>query len=171
MDGKLYSIVDFQHVKPGKGGAFVRTKLKELKTGALIDKTFRAGERVEGAHLDERRLDYLYHADGLFHFMDVESFEQLTLSKDQLDGSERYLKENTVVTALMHKGLPVTISLPIFVELKVVKTEPGLRGDTAQSTTKSALLETGCVVQVPLFVREGDLIRIDTRGGQYLERI
>ncbi|MDK2855779.1 MAG: elongation factor [Bacillota bacterium] len=170
LEGEVYSVVDFQHVKPGKGSAFVRSKLKNIRTGALIERTFRAGEKVETAHIDRRQMQYLYSAGSSYTFMDTENFEQLTLSEDQLGENLKFLKENMLITVLLHEGNILGIELPNFVDLKVVETTPGIRGDTVSGATKPAKLETGAVVQVPLFIEEGDVIRIDTRTGEYLTR-
>jgi elongation factor P len=169
LDGAPYSIVDFQHVKPGKGGAFVRTKLKHLRLGSVIDRTFRAEEKVPLADYEEKRAQFLYRDDH-FHFMDLDTYDQLSLTDDEMRETAAYLKENTEVSILYHKGSPIGIEIPNFVELRVVKTDPGLRGDTASGGSKPAELETGAVVTVPLFINEGDLLRVDTRTGDYIER-
>ena len=170
FDGQPYSIVDFQHVKPGKGGAFVRTKLKHMKAGRVIDNTFRAGEKVELVDFEERHMQYLYR-DDRYHFMDTESYEQVSLSADEVGDARDYLRENTEVDVLYIDGAPATIELPNFVELAIAKTEPGVRGDTAQGGNKPATLESGAVVQVPLFLNEGDVVKVDTRTGEYLGRV
>jgi len=170
FDGQPYSIVDFQHVKPGKGGAFVRTKLKHMKAGRVIDNTFRAGEKVELVDFEERHMQYLYR-DDRYHFMDTESYEQVSLSADEIGDARDYLRENTEVDVLYIDGAPATIELPNFVELAIAKTEPGVRGDTAQGGNKPATLESGAVVQVPLFLNEGDVVKVDTRTGEYLGRV
>lgn len=170
LEGKLYEIIYFQHVKPGKGGAFVRTKLKELKSGRLLDKTFRAGEKMSQAILEEREMQYLYRDDNLFYFMNMADYEQSMISKEQLEKNIQFLKENMVVTALMHQGTLIGITLPLFVELKVTGTEPGVRGNTVSGGSKPAILETGAVIQAPLFINDGDLVRVDTRTGKYVER-
>jgi elongation factor P len=171
LDGVLYNILYFQHVKPGKGGAFVRTRLKNLRTGAVIDKTFRAGEKVELALLDKRRMQYLYREVGSYHFMDQETYEQITLEEEELGDSTRFLKEGMVVDMPLYEGKPVGVELPIFVELKVTETAPGVKGDTASGGSKPATLETGAVVQVPLFIEAGDIIKVDSRTGEYVERV
>ncbi|HEB12507.1 MAG TPA: elongation factor P [Actinobacteria bacterium] len=171
IDGTLFFIVDFQHVKPGKGGAFVRTKLKNVITGASQDKTFRAGEKFEMAHLEHCKMQYLYKDGEDYNFMDNSSFEQMILTPEQLGDVMKYVKENTDVDVLMHEGRPIGIEPPIFVELEVVETDPGLRGDTATGATKPATLETGAVVQVPLFVNIGDHLKIDTRTDTYITRV
>jgi elongation factor P len=170
LNGEPFVIVEFQHVKPGKGGAFVRTTLKSLITGNVLDKTFRSGEKVDKPDLEEKAMQYLYESDGQYHFMDSETYEQLFLSEDQLGESRYYLQENVEVEVLFHNGKAIGVEVPIFVELKVAKTEPGVRGDTASGGSKPAVLETGMTVQVPLFINEGDVLRIDTRTGKYIER-
>lgn len=171
LSGEPFIIVDFLHVKPGKGGAFVRTTLKSLVTGNVIDRTFRSGEKVDKPDLEEKEMQYLYEGDGEFHFMDNESYEQLFLTEGQLGDARNYLQENVSVTVLFHNGKPIGVEVPIFVELRVAATEPGLKGDTAGGATKPATLETGMTVQVPLFVNEGDVLKIDTRTGKYIERV
>ncbi len=171
INGEPFVIVDFQHVKPGKGGAFVRTRLKSLITGNVIDQTFRAGERVDKPDLEEREMQFLYETNGEYHFMDVHNFEQLYLTAEQLGDSRDFLKENLIIKALFHNKRPIGIEVPMFVELKVVKAEPGIRGDTATGATKPVTLESGAVIQVPLFVEEGDIVRIDTRTREYIERV
>ncbi len=170
FDGEPYTIVDFQHVKPGKGGAFVRTKLKHLRLGRVIDNTFRAGEKVELVDFDEKRMQYMYR-DDRFHFMDLETYEQISLSPDEVGDARDFLKENTEVEILFIDGSPVTVELPNFIELAIVETDPGIRGDTASGGSKPARLETGAVVQVPLFLNVGDVVKVDTRSGQYLGRV
>jgi elongation factor P len=171
LNGEPFAIVDFLHVKPGKGGAFVRTTLKSLITGNVIDRTFRSGEKVDKPNLEEKEMQFLYETEGEFHFMDVESYEQLFLTEDQLGDARNYLQENVNVTVLFHNGKPIGVEVPIFVELAVTRTEPGVRGDTAAGATKPATLETGMTVQAPLFVNEGDILKIDTRTGKYVERV
>lgn len=171
LDGTLFFIVEFQHVKPGKGGAFVRTKLKNVKTGAVLDKTFRAGEKVELAHLERRKMQYLYKDSNEYFFMDNQTYEQLSLSAEQLGDVTKYLKENSDVELLMYQNNPIGVEPPLFVELEVVETDPGVRGDTATAGTKPATLETGAVVQVPLFVQIGDKIKVDTRTNSYITRL
>ena len=170
FDGAPYTIVDFQHVKPGKGGAFVRTKLKHMRQGRVIDNTFRSGEKVELVEFEEKRMQFLYK-DDRFHFMDLETYDQLSLSPAEVGDAARYLKENTEVEVLYIDGSPVSLELPNFIELAVARTDPGVRGDTAQGGTKPATLETGAVVQVPLFLNEGDIVKVDTRTGEYLGRV
>ncbi len=170
IDGRLFFIVEFQHVKPGKGGAFVRTKLKNVKTGAVLDRTFRAGEKFEQAHLEHKKMQYLYKDDTGCHFMDNATYEQLTLTPEQLGDVMKYVKENTDVDVLTHNDIPLGVEAPFFVELEVAETDPGLKGDTATSGTKPATMETGAVVQVPLFVNVGDTLKIDTRTDTYITR-
>lgn len=171
LDGTLFFIIEFQHVKPGKGGAFVRTKLKNVKTGAVLDKTFRAGEKVELAHLERRKMQYLYKDNNSYYFMDNQTYEQLSLSAEQLGEVTKYLKENTEVELLMYQNNPIGVEPPLFVELQVTQTDPGVKGDTATAGTKPATLETGAVVQVPLFVQSGDKIKVDTRTNTYITRL
>jgi len=171
LDGQVYMVLEFMHVKPGKGSAFVRSKLKNIETGATIEKTFRAGEKVPRAHLDKRKMQYLYTDGEAFYFMDEETFDQMALNTEQLGDAVNYLKENMVIDVLMYKGRTIGVELPNFVELKVVETEPGVKGDTATGATKGATLETGAKVQVPLFIEAGDIIRVDTRTGEYMERV
>ncbi len=170
FDGAPYTIVDFQHVKPGKGGAFVRTKLKHMKLGRVIDNTFRAGEKVELVDFDEKRMQYLYR-DDRYHFMDLDNYEQISLSADEVGDARHFLKENTEVEILFIDGSPVTVELPNFMELQIVKTDPGIRGDTATGGSKPAELETGAVIQVPLFLNVGDVVKVDTRTSEYLSRV
>ena len=171
FEGALFQIVYFQHVKPGKGGAFVRTKLKNILTGAVIDRTFRAGERVEDVRLERRPLQFLYSSDGIYYFMDADTFEQYPVGGSVVEAQRKFLKEATTVDALFHDGRILLIELPNFIDLEVTQTDPGLRGDTATGGTKPATLETGAVVQVPLFINQGDRIRVDTRSEQYMERV
>ncbi|HKK72926.1 MAG TPA: elongation factor P [Candidatus Krumholzibacteria bacterium] len=171
IDGNLVSIVEFQHVKPGKGGAFVRTKLKYVESGKVVDKTFRAGEKVEEVRLENHEYQYLFNDGDMYTFMHTETFEQIGLPKEALTDAIPYLKENDTVTMLMRGEKPITVEVANHVELEVAKADPGVKGDTAQGGTKPAELETGLVVQVPLFVEEGDVLRIDTRTGKYLTRV
>lgn len=170
IDGQVWTVVEFQHVKPGKGSAFVRAKLKNLKTGAVVERTFNAGEKLPRAHLDRREMQYLYQADELYTFMDTENYEQITLSRDQIGDGVKYLKENMLVNVLFFQGQTFGVDLPNSVELKVIETEPGVRGDTATAGTKPAKLETGAIVRVPLFINVGDVLKVDTRTGEYIER-
>ncbi len=169
LDGQPYNIVEFQHVKPGKGGAFVRTKLKHLRLGRVVDKTFRAGEKVGLVDYEQRSMQYLYKDDN-FHFMNLETFEQIALPPDVVGEASNWLKETMEVDVYIINGVPAGVDVPNFVELEVVKTDPGLRGDTASGGSKPATLETGAVVHVPLFIDQGEMLRIDTRTGAYIER-
>ncbi len=168
----LYTIVEFQHVKPGKGGAFVRTTLKNLRTGRVLDNTFRSGESVEVVRVERRKYQYLYKESGGFVLMDNETYEQITVPEDMFGEGKKFLKEGEEVELLVDDDENiVTTELPIFVTLKVIETEPGFKGDTATNVLKPAKVETGATVQVPLFINEGDLLKIDTRTGQYVERV
>ncbi len=171
LDGDPYIIVDFQHVKPGKGGAFVRTKMKSLKSGNVIDRTFRAGEKVDTPELEEKKMQYLYAADKDRVFMDTTSYEQIQLHESQLGDSISYLKENMEIKVLYYKGQPINIDIPMFVELAIAQTEPGVRGDTASGGSKPATLETGAVIKVPFYLNEGDVVKVDTRTGTFIERV
>ncbi|MEE9203678.1 MAG: elongation factor P [Nitrospirales bacterium] len=171
LDGAPYYIVEFQHVKPGKGGAFVRTKLKNYKTGNVLDRTFRSGERFKEPNLEDREMQFLYAAGDTYTFMDTENFEQFPYEKKQLGDNADLLKENMVVKILLHEQEPIAVELPIFIELKVRDTEPGVRGDTASGGTKPAVVETGAVVKVPLYLEVGEVIKIDTRSREYVERV
>lgn len=170
LDGDIFTIVEFQHVKPGKGGAFVRTKLKNVKTGGVIDKTFRAGEKMEQAILERKSMQYIYQQDGEYFLMDLESFEQIPVRRELIGDSVKYLKENEQVMILAHDGRIIGVELPFTVELEVVETDPGVRGDTASGGSKPAKLETGAVIQVPFFINVGDRLKVDTRTDAYLER-
>jgi elongation factor P len=170
LDGVPYVIADFQHVKPGKGGAFVRTKLKSLLTGRVLDQTFRSGEKVKRPDLVEREMQYLYREGDRFCMMDNETFEQIMLTEDQVGEARLFLTENLDVNILFFNQQPVGIDLPLFVELAVTQTEPGVKGDTATGGTKPATLESGMIIQVPLFISEGDHVKVDTRTGAYIER-
>lgn len=171
LDDALMEMIEFQHVKPGKGGAFVRTKLKNVMTGRVLEKTFRAGERLEEVRLIEEKYQYLYNDGDLYHFMHSETYEQVAVGADIIDDAHLWLKENGEVGLLFHGEKPIKISLPITVELQITQSDPGVQGDRAQGGTKPATLETGAVVQVPLFVNEGDIVKIDTRTGEYMERV
>jgi len=171
IEGTPYSITEFQHVKPGKGGAFVRTKLKNLITGGVVEKTFRAGEKTGKPDLEEKTMQYLYAEENQYYFMDTENYEQTFLTKEQLGENKDFLQENITISALLFQGKPIGVELPIFVELAVAQTEPGVKGDTASGGNKPAILETGATIQVPLFVNEGDTLKIDTRTREYVERI
>ena len=171
LDGVPFQIVEFQHVKPGKGGAFVRTKLKSYTTGNVIDRTFRSGERFDEPDLEERTMQFLYAAGDSYTFMDTENFEQLTYEKKQLGENADLLKENMVAKILVYEHRHIAVELPIFIELKVVDAEPGVRGDTASGGTKPAVVETGAVIKVPLYMEVGETIKIDTRTREYVERV
>lgn len=168
--GEPYVIVFFQHVKPGKGGAFVRTKLKNLKTGAVLENTFRSGDKVNKPDLDERGMQFMYMLENAYHFMDTKTYEQIYLDQEQMGDAANYMIENLPVKILFFRGEPIGIDLPIFIDLQIVETEPGLKGDTVSGATKPATLESGAVVQVPLFLDVGDRIKVDTRTGTYIER-
>ena len=171
LDNGLWSVVEFLHVKPGKGAAFVRTKLKNVETGQVIEKTFRAGEKVGKATLDRREMQYLYKEGADYVMMDNETYDQLHLSEDQIGNGLKYLKENMNVQVLMHDSRIIGVDIPAHVELEVVDTPPSEKGNTAQGGTKPAKLETGAVVNVPFFVSNGDVIRVDTRSNEYLDRV
>ena len=171
IDGAIYIITDFQHVKPGKGAAFVRSTLKNLETGSVVEKTFRPSEKMPRAHIDRRDLQYLYNDGNLYYFMDTETYEQLEMNASDIGDNLRFVKENEMVKVLVHNGRIFGIEPPMFVELAITETEPGFRGDTAQGATKPATVETGASVKVPLFVSTGDVIKIDTRTGEYLGRV
>jgi len=171
LDGAPYVIVEFQHVKPGKGGAFVRTKIKNLLTGRVLEQTFRSGERVKKPDLMEREMQYLYREGDQYCMMDNETYEQIMLTPEQMGDASLYLTENLNVKVLFFNQQPVAVEVPLFVELMVAQTEPGVRGDTATGGAKPATLESGAVVQVPLFINEGDRVKVDTRTGNYIERV
>ena len=171
LDGNIFQVVEFQHVKPGKGAAFVRTKLKNIVTGATVERTFNPTDKMPKAHIERKDMQFLYSDDDLYHFMDTESFEQIPLGKDKIGDALKFVKENEIVKILYHKGNVFGIEPPTFVELKIIETEPGFKGDTATGATKPATVETGAVIKVPLFVDSGDVIRIDTRTGEYMERV
>ena len=170
VEGDIYSVVEFLHVKPGKGAAFVRTKLKNVKTGAVVERTFRAGEKVEQAHIETSEMQYLYQSGNTYVFMNTETYEQLELSAAVLGDAAKYLKENMEILVQFYQGAPIGVILPTAVELKVVRTEPGFKGDTATGGSKPAELETGLVVQGPLFIDEGEIVKVDTRTGEYISR-
>jgi elongation factor P len=171
LDGQPFVITYFQHVKPGKGGAFVRTKVKNLLNGKTVEKTFRAGERVEEADVEDRTMQYLYMDGDSLVFMDNATYEQIPIPASQVGDDVKYLKENTDVDVLFWKGKPTNVTIPAFLEAVVTQCDPGVKGDTASNTTKPATLETGAVVQVPLFIKEGETIRVDTRTRTYVERV
>ena len=171
LEGDPYYIVEFQHVKPGKGGAFVRTKLKNYRTGNVIDRTFRSGERLPEPDMEERDMQFLYSSGDSYSFMDTETFDQFTYERKQLGENVDLLKEDTVVKVLIHDHAPIAVELPIFIELKVTETDPGIRGDTASGGTKPAIVETGAVIKVPLYLEVGEVSKIDTRTREYVERV
>ncbi len=170
MDGNVVSIIEFQHVKPGKGAAFVRTKIRNVITGAVVEKTFSPTDKFPTAYIERKDMQYLYNDGDLYYFMDMENFEQLPISPDVLGDSFKFVKENMICKVLSYKGKVFGIEPPNFVELEVTQTEPGVKGDTATNVTKPAILETGAEIKVPLFINEGEMIRVDTRTGEYMER-
>lgn len=170
-DNGVWVIVDFQHVKPGKGAAFVRTKIKNIMTGAVVERSFNPTDKMPRAHIETKEMQYLYNDGELYHFMDTETYEQLPLNKDEVEDVIRFIKENENVSVRFFKGKAFSVEAPNFVTMEVVDTEPGFKGDTASNTTKPATTETGYVVNVPLFINTGDKIRIDTRTGEYMERM
>ena len=171
MDNGLMQIVEFQHVKPGKGGAFVRTKLKNVVSGRVLEKTFRSGEKVDEARLETIEYQYLYREGDIFHFMDNETYEQMAVGAEIVGDGAKWLKENTNVQLTFHDGKAILANIPLFAELTITQCDPGVQGDRAQGGTKPATLETGTVIQVPLFVGEGEVIKVDTRTGEYIERV
>ena len=171
IDGNIYQILEFQHVKPGKGAAFVRKKLKNIISGGVVEKTFRPTEKFPKAHIDRKDMQYLYRDGDLFNFMDVETYDQIALNEDVVGDSLKFVKENEVVKICSHNGNVFSVEPPLFVELAITETEPGFKGDTAQGATKPATVETGAIVMVPLFVEQGDVLKIDTRSGEYLSRV
>jgi len=171
FEGNVYQIVEFQHVKPGKGAAFVRTKLKNVISGAVVEKTFRPTEKMPKAHIERKNMAYSYNDGDLFYFMDNETFDMMPLSQDQLGDALKFVTENMNVVVLSYKGSVFGVEPPTFVELVVTETEPGFKGDTSTGATKPATLETGATINVPLFVDQGDTIRVDTRPGEYMERV
>lgn len=170
MEGNVYQIVEFQHVKPGKGAAFVRTKLKNVITGAVVEKTFRPTEKMEKAHVERKDMQYSYTDGDLYYFMDQETFDMIPIGADKVGDSLKFVKEEMICKILSYKGEVFGIEPPTFVELQVTETEPGFKGDTATGATKPATLETGAVINVPLFINENEMIRVDTRTGEYMER-
>ena len=170
MDGNVYSIIEFQHVKPGKGAAFVRTKIRNVISGAVTEKTFNPNDKYPTAFIERKDMEYLYNDGDLYYFMDSETYEQLPISPNVLGDNFRFVKENMVCKVLSYKGNVFRIEPPNFVELQVTETEPGVKGDTATNVTKPATLETGAEIKVPIFINEGEMIRVDTRTGEYMER-
>ena len=171
IEGNVFQIVEFQHVKPGKGAAFVRTKLKNIKNGGVVEKTFRPTEKFPAARIDRVDMQYLYSDGDLFHFMNVENYEQIALTADQIGDALKFVKENDMVKICSHNGEVFSVEAPLFAELEITETEPGLKGDTATGATKPATVETGAIIYVPLFVEIGDKVKIDTRTGEYLSRV
>ena len=171
IDGNIFQILEFQHVKPGKGAAFVRTKLKNIISGGVVEKTFRPTEKFENAHIDRKEMQYLYKDGDLYNFMEVETYDQIARDSNVVGDALKFVKENETVKICSHKGNVFSVGPPLFVELAITETEPGCKGDTAQGATKPAVVETGATVMVPLFVEVGDVLKIDTRTGEYLSRV
>ena len=171
LDGGIYTIIDFQHVKPGKGAAFVRSTLKNLESGSILEKTFRPSEKMPRAHIERRDLQYLYNDGQLYHFMDTESYEQIQINASEVADNMVFVKENEMIKVLEHNGRIFGIEPPMFVELAISETEPGFKGDTVNSGGKPAVLETGATINVPMFVEIGDVLKIDTRDGRYVTRV
>ena len=171
MDNNIYQIIEFQHVKPGKGAAFVRTKLKNIKSGGVVEKTFRPTEKCPQARIDRKDMQYLYEDGDLYYFMDTETYDQVALNTDTVGGALKFVKENEMCKVCSHNGNVFSVEPPLFVELEITETEPGFKGDTATGASKPAVVETGATVYVPLFVNQGDKIKIDTRTGEYLSRV
>ncbi|MCR4891321.1 MAG: elongation factor P [Lachnospiraceae bacterium] len=171
IDGTVYQIIEFQHVKPGKGAAFVRTKLKDVINSGVVEKTFRPTEKFPPAHIDRKEMQYLYSDGDLYNFMDPESFEQISIGQDVIGDAMKFVKENDSCKIFSYNGSVFSVEPPLFVELEVTETEPGFKGDTATGASKPATVETGAQVSVPLFVNQGDIIKIDTRTGEYLSRV
>ena len=171
IDGKVYVIVDFQHVKPGKGAAFVRAKIKNVVTGQVLEQTFNPSDKYENAHIERKEMQYSYNADGLYYFMDMETYDMLPLNYEIVADALRFVKEEMCVTVQSYKGAPFSVEPPNFVELEIAETEPGIQGDTSKAGNKPAKLETGYNIQVPLFINQGEKIRVDTRTGSYMERV
>lgn len=170
VDGQAHIVIDAQHVKPGKGAAFVRVKLRNLKNNGIQERTFRGDEKVEPAFIEERKLRYLYSSGSIYHFMDQNNFEEISISKETIADKEKFLKDNLEVSTCFYENEVLNITLPKLIEFKITHTEPGIKGDTAKSGTKPAQIETGATIQVPLFINVGDVIRVDTRSGEYVER-
>ena len=171
MDGNIYQIIEFQHVKPGKGAAFVRTKLKNIINGGVVEKTFRPTEKFPTARIDRVEMQYLYNDGDLYYFMNTENYDQIALNNETIGDALKFVKENEMVKVCSHNGNVFAVEAPLFVELEVTETEPGFKGDTATGATKPAIVETGATVYVPLFVEQDDVIKIDTRTGEYLSRV
>ena len=171
MDGNVYQIIEFQHVKPGKGAAFVRTKIRNVIAGSVVEKTFNPNDKYPTAFVERKEMEYSYSDGGLYYFMDQETYELVPINESELDDNFKFVKENMICKVLSYKGKVFGVEPPTFVELQVTETEPGVKGDTATNATKPATLETGAEIRVPLFINEGDMIRIDTRTGEYMERV
>lgn len=171
IDGNVFQIMEFQHVKPGKGAAFVRTKLRNVMSGGVVERTFRPTEKFPKAHIERKDMQYLYADGELYHFMDQETFDQIAVNGDVIADSLKFVKENECVKICSYQGNVYAVEPPLFVELAIIETEPGFKGDTAQGATKPAIVETGAQVMVPLFVEQGDVLKIDTRSGEYLSRV
>ena len=171
MDGNVMQIIEFQHVKPGKGAAFVRTKIRNVITGSVVERTFNPTDKFPAAHVERKEMQYLYNDGELYYFMDLESFEQIPINFDKMDDNFKFVKENTNCKIASYKGNVFAVEPPMFVELEVTQTDPGFKGDTATNASKPATLETGAVIKVPMFINEGDVLKIDTRTGDYLERV
>ncbi|MDD5595854.1 MAG: elongation factor P, partial [Candidatus Omnitrophica bacterium] len=170
IDGEVWLTQDCQHIKPGKGAAFVRVKMRNLKTSNVLERTFRGDEKIEQAYVEERRLQYQYNSGEIYHFMDQDTYEEISISKEAIGEEIKFLKDNLEIQAYFFKNEPLNINLPNFIEFEIMDTEPGIKGDTAKSGTKPAKIETGATVQVPLFINKGDRIKLDTRSGGYVER-
>ena len=171
LEGQIFQVIEFQHVKPGKGAAFVRTKLRNIISGSTTERTFSPTDKMPKAHIERKDMQYLYNDGDLYYFMDMETYEQIPLNENSIGDSLKFVKENDVVKILSHKDNVFGIEPPTFVELEITETEPGYKGDTATGATKPAIVETGATIKVPLFVNQGDVIRIDTRTGEYMERV
>ena len=171
IDGQIFAVLAYQHVKPGKGAAFVRTKLRNLKSGSVLEKTFKGEEKIEEDFVEERKLRFLYRSDKLYYFMDEETFEEVSISEDILGQNSKFLKDNIQINAYSYEREILSVVLPTFIELKILHTEPGLRGDTAKTAMKQATVETGATISVPLFIKNGDVIKLDTRSQEYVERV
>ncbi|MGI6546229.1 MAG: elongation factor P [Fastidiosipilaceae bacterium] len=171
MDGGVYQVVEFQHVKPGKGAAFVRTKYRNVRTGSVVERSFNPNDKFEEVYLERRDMSYLYQDGDLYYFMDTESYDQTPFTAEMIGDGLKFLKDGMVCKVVSHKGDIFSVELPLFVELEITHTEPGVKGDTATNVTKNAEVETGAIVKVPLFINEGEKIRIDTRSGEYMERV
>ncbi len=171
IEGQVVQVLEFQHVKPGKGAAFVRTKLKDIKNGGVVEKTFRPTEKFPQAHIERTEMQYLYNDGDFYNFMNTETFDQIALTQDQIGDALKFVKENEMVKMMSHAGQIFSVEPPLFVELEIIDTEPGFKGDTATGATKPAIVETGAQVNVPLFVNQGEVIQIDTRTGEYLKRV